>query len=60
VTKKVSSCSLSVMCTTCLYRMKSLSELTVYIVNRLNQQVKVICNDLLLINGIDLVKIEAF
>jgi hypothetical protein len=58
--QKISSCSLSVMCATCLYRLESPSGLTVHIVSRLSQQIKVICNDLLLINGIDLVKIEAF
>jgi hypothetical protein len=58
--RKISSCPLSVMCATCLYRLESPSELTVHIVSKLNQQIKVICSNLLLINGIDLVKIEAF
>jgi hypothetical protein len=48
------------MCATCLYWLKSLSGLTVHIVSRLSQQIKVICSDLLLINEIDLVKIETF
>jgi hypothetical protein len=58
--QKISSCSLSVMCATCLYQLESPSGLTVDIVSRLSQQIKVICRDLLLINGIDLVKIDAF
>jgi hypothetical protein len=48
------------MCATCLYRLESPSELTVYMISRLSQQIEVIFSDLLLINGIDLVKIEAF
>jgi hypothetical protein len=48
------------MCATCLYRLESPSGLTVHIVNKLSQQIKVIYSDLLLINVIDLVKIEAF
>jgi hypothetical protein len=58
--RKISSCYFSVMCATCLYRLKSPSRLTVHIVSRLSQQIEVICSDLLLINGIDLVKIEQF
>jgi hypothetical protein len=58
--RKISSCSLSVMCATYLYRLESSSELTVHIVSRLSQQIEVICSDLLMINLIDLVKIEAF
>jgi hypothetical protein len=58
--RKISLCSFSVMCATCLYQLESPSELTVNIVSRLSQQIKVIRSDLLLINGIDLVKIEAF
>jgi hypothetical protein len=48
------------MCATYLYRLESPSELTVHIVSRLNQQIEVIYSNLLLINVIDLVKIEAF
>jgi hypothetical protein len=58
--QKISSCSLSIMCATCLYWLKSSSGLTVHIVSRLSQQIEVICSDLLLINVIDLVKIEVF
>jgi branched-subunit amino acid transport protein len=58
--QKISSCSLSVMCATCLYRLESPLGLTMHIVSRLSQQIEVICSDLLLINGIDLVKIRAF
>jgi hypothetical protein len=36
------------------------SMLCVHIVSRLSQKIEVICSDLLLINVIDLVKIEAF
>jgi hypothetical protein len=57
--RKISSCSLSVMCATCLYRLESQSGLTMHIVSRLSQHIKVICSDLLLINVIDLGKIEA-
>jgi hypothetical protein len=46
------------MCTTCLYRLESPSGLTVHMVSRLSQQIEVICSDLLLIKGIDLVKID--
>jgi hypothetical protein len=56
----VRALSLSVMCATCLYRLESPSRLTVHIVSRMCQQIEVMCNDLLLIDGIDLVKIEAF
>jgi hypothetical protein len=56
--RKISSCSFSVMCATCLYRLESPSGLTMHIVSRLSQQIKVIHSDLLLINGINLVKIE--
>jgi hypothetical protein len=59
VTEKISSCSLSIMCATCLYQLESPSALTVHIVSRLSQQIEVICSDLLLSNGIDLMKIEA-
>jgi hypothetical protein len=48
------------MCATCLYQLKSPSGLIVHMVSRLSQQIEVICNDLLLINVIYLVKIEAF
>jgi hypothetical protein len=58
--RKISSCSLSVLCATCLYGLESSSGLTVHIISRLSQQIKVICSNLLLINGIDLVKIKAF
>jgi hypothetical protein len=58
--RKISLCSLSVMCATCLYQLESPSGLTVHIVSGLSQQIKVIHSDLLLINEIDLVKIEAF
>jgi hypothetical protein len=58
--QKISSCSLSFMCATCLNRLESPSGPTVHMVSRLSQQIKVICSDFLLINGIDLVKIEAF
>jgi hypothetical protein len=57
--RKISSCSLSIMCATCLYRPESQSGLTMHIVSRLSQQIEVICSDLLLINVIDLGKIEA-
>jgi hypothetical protein len=57
---KISSYSFSVMCATCLYWLKSPSGLTVHIVSGLSQQIKVIHSDPLLINGIDLVKIDAF
>jgi hypothetical protein len=50
----------SVMCATCLYWLKLSSGLTVHIVSRLSQQIEVIRSDLLLINEIDLVKIETF
>jgi hypothetical protein len=60
MTRKISSCSLSILCATYLYRMESPSGLIVHIVSRLSQQIKIICNDFLLINEIDLVKIEAF
>jgi hypothetical protein len=58
--QKISSCSLSVMCVTCLYQLESPSGLTVHIVSRLSQLIEVICSDLLVINVIDLVKMEAF
>jgi hypothetical protein len=58
--QKISSCSLSIMCATCLYWLESSSGLTVHIVSRLSQQIEVICSDLLLIIVIDLVKIEVF
>jgi hypothetical protein len=48
------------MCATCLYRQESPSGLTVHMVSRLSQQIEVICSYFLMINGIDLVKIEAF
>jgi hypothetical protein len=48
------------MCAPNLYRLESPSELTVHIVSRLNQQIEVICSNLLIINVIDLLKIEAF
>jgi hypothetical protein len=60
VTEKISLCSLSVMCATCLYRLESPLGLTMHIVSMLSQHIKVICSDLFMINGIDLVKIEAF
>jgi hypothetical protein len=58
--RNISSCPHSVMCATCLYRLESSSRLIVHKVSRLCQHIKVIYSDLLLINGIDLVKIEAF
>jgi hypothetical protein len=58
--RKISSFSFSVMCASCLYQLLSPSGLTVHIITRLCQQIEVICSNLLLINGIDLVKIEAF
>jgi hypothetical protein len=57
--RKISSCSSSVMCATCLYRPKSPSGLTVHIVSRLSQQIEVIRDGFLVVNGIDVVKIEA-
>jgi hypothetical protein len=48
------------MCATCLYQLESPSGLTVHMVHRSSQQIEVICSDILLINVIDLVKIEAF
>jgi hypothetical protein len=57
---KISSCPFSIMCATCLCRVKSPSGLTVHIISTLSQQIEVIRSDLLLINGIDFVKIEAF
>jgi hypothetical protein len=48
------------MCATCVYQLESPSGLNVHIVSRLRQQIKVIYSDLLLINGIHLVKIETF
>jgi hypothetical protein len=56
----MSSCSFSVMCATCVYWLESPSGLTVHIVNGLSQYIEVIRSNLLLINGIDLVKIVAF
>jgi hypothetical protein len=58
--RMISSYSFSVMCATCLYRLESPSRLIVHIVSWLRQHIEVICSDLLLINGIDLVKIEPF
>jgi hypothetical protein len=58
--RKISLCSLSVMCATCLYGLESPSGLTVHIVSRLSQQIEVIYSDLLLINVIDLMKFKAF
>jgi hypothetical protein len=58
--RKISSCSLSVMCATCFYRLESPLGLTVHIVSTLNQQIEVICTNFLMINVIDLVKIEPF
>jgi hypothetical protein len=58
--QKIISCSLFVICATCLYQLESPLGLTVHIVSRLIQQIEAICSDLLLINVIDLVKIEAF
>jgi hypothetical protein len=52
--RKISLCSLFVICATCLYRLESPSRLTVHIVSRLSQQIEVIYSDLLLINVIDL------
>jgi hypothetical protein len=46
VTKKISLCSLSVMCLTCLYRLESPWGLIVHIVSGLSQQINVIYNDL--------------
>jgi hypothetical protein len=60
VIKKISSYSLSVMYATCLDWLKLPLGLTVHIVSRLSKEIEVICSDILLINGIDLVKIEAF
>jgi hypothetical protein len=40
--------------------LESPSGLTMHMVSRLSQQIEVICSDLLLINEIDLVKIEVF
>ena len=63
--QKISLCSFSVMHTTCPYRLESPSGLTVCIVSRLNQQIKVMCRCSLLkckvctVKVIDLVKIEA-
>jgi hypothetical protein len=48
------------MYATYLYQLESPLRLIVHIVSRLSQQIEVICSDLLLINVIDLVKIEAF
>jgi hypothetical protein len=48
------------MCATYLYQLESPSGLNMHIVSRLRQQIEVRCNDLLLINGIHLVKIETF
>jgi hypothetical protein len=45
---------------TCLYWLESPSGLIAHIVNRLSQQIEVMYNDLLMINEIDLVQIEAF
>jgi hypothetical protein len=59
VTKRLGH-ALSVMCATYLYQLELPSGLTMHIVSRLSQQIKVIRSDLLLINGIDLVKIETF
>jgi hypothetical protein len=39
--RKISSCSLSVMCVTYLYRLESPSGLTVHIVSRLSQHIEV-------------------
>jgi hypothetical protein len=58
--QKISSCSFSVMCATCQYRLKSPSGLTMHVVSRLSQQIEVILSDLHLIIGIDLVKFEEF
>jgi hypothetical protein len=58
--KNISLSSLSVMCSTCLYRLESPWGLTVHIVSRMGQQIEVIYSNLLLINEIDLLKIEAF
>jgi hypothetical protein len=60
MTKNISLSSLSVMCSTCLYWLESPWGLTVHIVSRMGQHIEVICSDLLLINEIDLLKIEAF
>jgi hypothetical protein len=58
--QKISSCSFSVMYATCFYWLESSSGLTMHVVSRLSQHIEVIRSNLLLINGIDLVKIEAF
>jgi hypothetical protein len=50
----------SLLCVQLVYRLESPSGLAVHIVSRLSQQIEIICSDLLLINVIDLVKIEAF
>jgi hypothetical protein len=60
VTEKISLCSLSIIRVTFLYQLESPSGLTMHIVSRFSQQIEVICSDLLLINVIDLVKIEPF
>jgi hypothetical protein len=60
VIKKISSYSLSIIYATCLYWLELPLGLTIHIVSRLSKEIEVICSDLLLIIGIDLVKIEAF
>jgi hypothetical protein len=60
VTEKINSYSLSVMRATCPYQLESPSGLIMHIVNRLSQQIKVMYSDLLMINEIDLVKIEPY
>jgi hypothetical protein len=57
--RKISLCFSSVMCASCLYQLESPLGLTMHIVSRLSQQIEVIYGDLHIINGIDLVKIEA-